>query len=336
MTAGGGAAPAPAGATVVVGAGVMGRWHAHALRRLGVGVAAVVDPRRGAAEALASRCGAAPFASLEECLAARPIRVAHVCTPEETHGDIVRAAIGAGCHVLVEKPLAAAAAETASLLDLADERGVLLSPVHQFPFQDGFRRAVERLPRLGELVRVSYTTCSAGLPGLDDRGRKLLLTGILPHPVSLLRRVAPAFDVGGLEILAADADEVVLAGRAGGMQVDVFVSLRGRPTRNELELFGTAGSAYVDLFGGYAAFESGRVSRLHKLDRPFRTGGGRSLAAAANLGRRALRAETAYPGLRELVAAFHAAARDGGGAPVDREEALAAAALVDAARSVAA
>jgi predicted dehydrogenase len=313
----------------VVGAGLMGRWHAQALRRLGLPLVAVVDTNRAAAVALA-RSDASAFDALDACLEQCDVEVVHVCTPLDAHADLVRTALSHGAHVLVEKPLAQSLAETRELLDAASAAGVLLAPVHQFPFQRGFRKVVAERARLGELVRVAYRTCSAGGDGKPPDARRAILKEILPHPVSLFSRLVPNLDVARLEVRTFDDDELVLSGRADSAQLEIFISLRGRPTRNELEAIGTRGSASADLFGGYAVFENGRVSRGAKIARPFRLGSSLVTSAGVNVAARASRWEPAYPGLRELIREFHDAAARGGEPPISRAETLAAAELIDA------
>ncbi len=309
----------------------MGRWHAQALRRLGQPVVAVVDPNVQAADALASG-ETRSFTSLDACLERGGVEVVHVCTPLDAHAELVRAALRAGCHVLVEKPLAPSVPETRELLDAADEAGVLLSPVQQLAFQRGVRTLLAERARLGELVRVTYRTCSAGADGKAGAARRAVLTEIVPHSVSLLSRVVPGFDVASLDLRVFDDDELVLAGNTGSTQLDVFISLRGRPTRNELEAIGTDGSAWADLFGGYSVFENGRVSRVAKIGRPFRLGSSMVGRAGVNAAVRASRWEPAYPGLRELIREFHEAAASGGEPPIARAETLATAELIDAVR----
>ena len=63
----------------------------------------------------------------------------------------------------------------------------------------------------------------------------------------------------------------------------------------------------ANLYHGYASLERGTPSRLDQLARPF---AGAALvlgAATSNLARRAVRGESAYPGLRELVERFYRA-----------------------------
>ena len=70
----------------IVGAGLMGRWHARYAARAGAVVAAIVDPQTAAAVALHKRiAGTRVFATLEDCLAARAADVVHVCTGSDSH-----------------------------------------------------------------------------------------------------------------------------------------------------------------------------------------------------------------------------------------------------------
>lgn len=319
----------------VVGAGLMGRWHASAASLTGAEIAAVVDVRLDAASALAARHGeASTYSDLESALSAAPIDVVHVCTPTEEHAALVGIALERGCHALVEKPLAESLAETEALLAQAQESGLAVNPVHQFPFQPGFRNVLERRARLGELVRVSYRTCSAGGEGRPPEERRRVLLEILPHPVSLLHHLVPlSSDLAELDVVRFTEDDLDLVGTLGDTRLDVSISLRGRPTRNELEVVGGQASALVDLFHGYAVVEGGRVSRSAKALRPFALGGQLVAKAGGNLASRALRREPAYPGLRELIRRFHAAALAGHEPPVPEAETLAAARLIDRVRA---
>src|SRR4051794_14518382 len=106
---------------VIAGAGLMGRWHAHALRQLGFSIFAFVDSERGRAERLASRYGPAKVeTSLESLLAQHRVDAVHICTLPETHEALTRSALRAGAHTLVEKPFASSAAAANELIGLAE------------------------------------------------------------------------------------------------------------------------------------------------------------------------------------------------------------------------
>src|SRR5690349_9563048 len=100
----------------IIGAGLMGRWHADAVRRVGGRVTLIVDSNDAAREALGRRYPEARLvADVDASLLARHATAAHICTPAATHLDIASSAIEAGLHTLVEKPFATNANETARL-----------------------------------------------------------------------------------------------------------------------------------------------------------------------------------------------------------------------------
>lgn len=325
----------PLGA-VVVGAGLMGRWHAHALTRAAGQVHAIVDRDLDRARALASRYpGAEANSDLQSVLETGTSEVVHVCTPLETHDTLTRTALASRRHVLVEKPLAPSAAIAAELLQLARERGVLLCPVHQFLFQPGMLRLQAALPRLGRVLHLDYVACSAGAEGQEGAGRDAVALDILPHPLSLVQRLLPEpLAALSWQLQHPAPGELRVSGTAGGRSVGILVSMAGRPTRNTLRIVCEAGTTHVDLFHGFCVIESGTVSRTRKLARPFLLTAATLGRATVNLAARAARGETAYPGLRELVRRFYAAIRGDGSPPVSPAETLAVAATHDALRTL--
>ena len=64
------------------------------------------------------------FASLAE-LAASPVEVVHVCTPNATHAPYVEALLAAGKHVICEKPLGVTLPEAERMTALAEQSGVV-------------------------------------------------------------------------------------------------------------------------------------------------------------------------------------------------------------------
>jgi predicted dehydrogenase len=310
----------------IVGAGLMGRWHAHAVRRLGGRVALVVDPWRARGAALAARVGAASADWLDPARVAELGAAAHVCTPLDTHAEVVASLVAAGVHVLVEKPLTETADTTADLLARAQEHGVVLCPVHQFSFQEGVRRLVATLPSLGPVRHVDFTACTAGAAGRDAATHDALVADVLPHPLSLFARVL-GVSVDELEwrVSRPHAGELRAFADAAGTHAALLVSTHGRPTTNTLRVIGERGTATADLFHGFAIVQPGDVSRGRKIAQPFMLGAGTVGAASANLARRAARREPAYPGLRELVRVFYDAVAGVTPPPISPAETLAVA-----------
>ena len=311
---------------LIVGAGLMGRWHAHALRRLRIPIAGVVDPDAGAARSLAARSGNCPtWVDLDDAVQTIPSRLAaHVCSPIQSHAAVARRLLRAGAHVLVEKPLAADAKITRTLLDLAEDSQRMLCPVHQFVFQECVLKVLRWLPDAGALRAVDYVATSAGAGSSGADAAEEIMADILPHPLSLLGRILRV-ELSTLDwtVAAATRGEFRAMTSSGGTTVGVLISMSGRPTQNTLRLVCEGGTFEVDLFHGFATRQSSVVSRVSKIFRPFSQAGKSFASAGTNLAGRAVRREPAYPGLRELCRLFHvAASRDGPSWPIPSEETM--------------
>jgi len=301
----------------IIGAGLMGRWHADAVTRIGGAVTVIVDPDGAARRALGARYPRAVLLpELDPERIARDATVAHVCTPGPTHVALIMALVEEGVHALVEKPFTDDAPSTRAVLASAERRGVKLCPVHQFLFQDGVQQMVEWLPTMGTLRRVEFSTCSAGATD-DPVSQDALVAEILPHPLSLVAALlrAPVAEIGW-QVVHPSAGEFRAVGSVGAAVIDVAISAHGRPTENTLRIVADGGTATADLFHGFAVRYAPTVSRAAKVLRPFSRAARDLSAATVNLARRTARAEAAYPGLRELVRAFYAATEAVGPAPI--------------------
>lgn len=110
----------------VAGTGFIGPVHIEAVRRNGIQVLGLAGSSAGKAEQRAAELGIPrPYASLEEMLADPDIHVIHLATPNLLHHPHAKAALLAGKHVVCEKPLAMTSAESAELVKLAEEKGLV-------------------------------------------------------------------------------------------------------------------------------------------------------------------------------------------------------------------
>lgn len=315
----------------IVGAGLMGSWHARYAVRAGAEIAAIVDRDAIALRHLAVRYPAAiNVADLPALLAAPLPDAAHVCTASGTHVEIAERLLERGIHVLVEKPLATNANETKRLLQIADAHGALLCPVYQFPFQSGFERAQKRLATMGRAIRAEITMCSTGADRLRADG-DALVREVLPHPPAILAALFPdaRADLATWHATRSGEGEFAAHGRFGNVEAGVCISAHARPPRCEARLLCSGGTLLLDFFHGYVAVQPDRSGRYGKLVQPFAAAASQSFAAAGNLAHRLVEREPAYPGLRHLIAAFHAAVRNGAVSPVKRETIVAVAQWCD-------
>jgi predicted dehydrogenase len=110
----------------VAGTGFIGVVHVDALRRLGVEVLGVVG---SSPDRVRAKGGPVPlpepYESFAQMLADDRVDVVHLTTPNYLHYPQVRAALEAGKHVVCEKPLALDSKQSAELLELAEQSGLV-------------------------------------------------------------------------------------------------------------------------------------------------------------------------------------------------------------------
>jgi predicted dehydrogenase len=112
----------------VVGTGHLGRHHVRILSSMdGVRFLGAYDTDRERLAAITSEHGVPALESLEEAAAADAVVVA---TPTVNHRTTAGGLLAEGCHVLVEKPIAATVAEAGELVALADDNERVLAVGH--------------------------------------------------------------------------------------------------------------------------------------------------------------------------------------------------------------
>jgi Oxidoreductase family, NAD-binding Rossmann fold len=320
----------------IIGAGLMGYWHSKTARHLGSQVVAVVDPDANRAREVARACGAAATGTdATQLLQRGDLDAVHICTPAQTHGALAAQSLEAGINVLIEKPLAPSADETRRLIGIAERKSVILCPVHQVAFQTATDEAAKALAGLGTPCAIDFRILSDGGTGHNESELDDIVGDILPHPFSVLRRLWPQADwePNRWSVSHPRAGELLIGGEYAGALLSLLVSLHARPTRFEMLLHGCSHAMALDFFHGLAIRYDGNVSRLRKIVRPFSTSLKLFCAASMNLIERGLRAETAYPGLRQLTQKFYTAVRGGGPPPISAEDVMAVAVARDAIRT---
>jgi predicted dehydrogenase len=93
--------------------------------------------------------------SLDEVLADDTVEAVVIATPVPTHYELARRALEARKHVFVEKPPAMRGTEIEELVELAEERGLVLMPGHLLLYHPGVRKLKE-IVNSGELGDVLY------------------------------------------------------------------------------------------------------------------------------------------------------------------------------------
>src|SRR5262249_32022050 len=128
--------------------------------------ACVCDLRTDALDAIGRRYPAVRrTTSFAEGLDDPEIDAVAIATPVSTHYALAGAALDAGKHVFVEKPLAASSAEGHDLVTRAERRGLVLMPGHTFLYSPPVNMIRELIAtgELGEIYFVSSSRVNLGL-----------------------------------------------------------------------------------------------------------------------------------------------------------------------------
>jgi len=107
-----------------------------------------------------------------------------IVTPVSTHYQLAAAALEAGKHVLVEKPVAVSSLAVAELIKLAADRSLVLLPGHTFLYSPPVVKVKELLAagELGEIYFVSLSRVNLGLHQPDVS----VVWDLAPHDLSIL------------------------------------------------------------------------------------------------------------------------------------------------------
>jgi predicted dehydrogenase len=131
------------------------------IARKDVSVVAAADLRRKAQVELAERLpGARWYDSVEELLNAEKLDFVDLCTPPDSHANLIRAALERSCHVLCEKPLVLKPGDLGPLAALAATRQRALVTVHNWIHSSALAKVTELLRSgvLGPLRRCRWET----------------------------------------------------------------------------------------------------------------------------------------------------------------------------------
>jgi predicted dehydrogenase len=142
---------------------------------------------------------------LDVVLADEQVDAIAIATPAGTHLDLALAAMRAGKHVLIEKPLAATYADGLRLVEEADRAGLVLMCDHTFCYTPAVRKIRELVHsgEIGDLHFFDSVRINLGLvqPDID------VLWDLAPHDISILESILPP-GVEPLSVAAHGADPI--------------------------------------------------------------------------------------------------------------------------------
>jgi predicted dehydrogenase len=158
----------------LIGYGGMGNWHVQTLSGIEeVHLCGIWDIDAARREA-ATEVGLHVYASQEELLEDVTVEAVTIATPNDTHLPIALAVMGAGKHVVCEKPVALNSNELAQMVNCAKEMGVLFT-VHQNRRWDEDYLTIKKIYDQNTIGRIFHIESrvhgSRGIPG-DWRNQK--------------------------------------------------------------------------------------------------------------------------------------------------------------------
>lgn len=331
----------------IIGCGRIAQVHLSALRVLPwVEVVGVCDANAEAAHLTAQRFGVAKvYASVSDLLNQADPQAVHVLTPPHTHADLVRQALEAERHVLVEKPITTNVEEAEALCALAAQKRVSLCVDHNRLFDPVVKKAMAmiRAGKIGEVISVDAhqgfqrQALQDGAARGAQQSALEAFYNLAIHPTYL--QLAFLGSVRRVEVMGRKT------GRLGGeFPEECNVLLDGekalgylrfsvdiQPYLNALHIYGSEGSLFLNQ--NTMTLVSHTASRLPKL---LQKGAYNIveawqllIAATRNTAQMALRRLTTYPGIAEVIRRFYTSLEQGTPPPVTGVEGCEAVQLLE-------
>lgn len=134
--------------------------------------------------------GTKHFPNLEDLLNSEiNIDAAIIATPTNTHYEITKKLLNNGIHVLVEKPLSTKTDEASELINLADEKNLVLLVDHTFLYNEAINFAIKSIQdgEIGSLLHINFERTNLG----PIRSDVSCLWDLTTHDVSILNAITP-------------------------------------------------------------------------------------------------------------------------------------------------
>jgi len=167
----------------VVGVGSMGENHARIYSQLpGVELVGVFDIDYLKAAVVAKKYGTNAFRDLNQMLDSC-VDVVSITVPASRHHEVVSYCARAGCHILLEKPIAAELSQAEMILQECELNGVRLMVGHVERF-NSVVQAVKELLKAEDVISLSFTRVGPKPPRVKDVG---VIKDMGVHDIDLLR-----------------------------------------------------------------------------------------------------------------------------------------------------
>ncbi len=311
----------------VIGAGRIGKIHGgNIARRSDCAVALVADADKGAAQALAEATGA-KVGTVKEILAATDIEAVAICSPTDTHAELIERAAKAGKAIFCEKPVDLSADRVRACLDVVKAHGARLMIGFNRRFDPNFASLRKRVAEgaIGEVELVQITSRDPSPPPVSYIERSGgLFRDMMIHDFDMARFVLGEEPVAVSAMGSALVDKAI--GEAG--DIDTAVVIMETASGKVAQISNSRRAAY-----GYdQRVEAHGVSGMLRADNVRETtvewAGAHGFASDKALNFFLERYDAAY---RNELDAFIGAAKSGGKPHPDGGDGLMALLLADAA-----
>ena len=153
----------------IIGAGMIANIHAEAANRIGSNIVAVHDPQNNRAEEFGEKHKCEVEDSVESLVSRDDIDGVVIAVPNDRHSELAIAALNAGKHVLLEKPMAMSLQQCDEILSARDASGNVLQMGFVCRYSPAALKAKELIDSgvIGEVLHVQATLLrQRGIPGL--------------------------------------------------------------------------------------------------------------------------------------------------------------------------
>jgi predicted dehydrogenase len=236
----------------VLGVGSLGFHHARILREVpGAEMVGVYDDDAARLEKVAAELGVRAFRSRDELL--ETVDAAVIAVPTTVHAEVALAAIDAGVHLLIEKPIAHTLAEAEAIVDAAAARKLVVATGHVERFNGALRACEPYLddPRFIESHR---------LAPFNPRGTDVaVVLDLMIHDIdlvlSLAGRPVESVDAVGVPVLTPGADIAnARISFEGGAVANITASRVSFERMRKIRFFQHSGYMSLDLAAGTGEF----------------------------------------------------------------------------------
>jgi predicted dehydrogenase len=236
----------------VIGAGGLGYHHVRLFRDIkGAELAGFFDARPERAAQVAKELGVRAFDSLDALIAA--VDAVTVVVPTPAHHAVTMKVLGAGKHVLIEKPIAATIEEADEMLAAAKRAGVVVQIGHVERFNRAVRAALPYLDHPGfiEINRLApFNPRGADVPVVLD---------LMIHDIDLVHTVVGSkvteLSAAGIPVITTEVDiaNARLTFESGAV-ANITASRVSRDRLRKLRVFQRSGYISLDLGEGDGVF----------------------------------------------------------------------------------